>query len=70
MRLQRKFDLSFQVVQVLLNSTEEPWSIVNRLYFGGDVGVTYQEAGNYTCQVSNGIGREGTVNATAEVLCK
>ena len=57
---------SDQVVQMLFNASGGPWNITSRLYLRSS-GVTYQEAGNYTCEVSNGVGN-GSV--TTDVLCK
>ena len=57
------------VVQMLFNTTDAPWNVTSRLYLRSN-GVTYQEAGNYTCEVSNGVGIHGSVNATTEVLCE
>lgn len=58
---------SDQVLQVLFNISGAPWNITSRLYLRSN-GVTYQEAGNYTCEVSNGVGI-GSVKGTTEVLC-
>ena len=60
---------SDRVVQLSFNTSGVPWNVTSRLYLRTD-GVTYQEAGNYTCKVSNGVGDEGIVNATTEVLCE
>ena len=45
------------------------WNVTSRLYVRLS-GVTYQEAGNYTCEVLNGVGSQRSVNATTEILCK
>ena len=57
------------VVQKVLNTSGDPWNVTSRLYVRLS-GVTYQESGNYTCEVSNGVGSQGSVNATTEILCK
>ena len=46
-----------------------PWNSGSRLYLRVD-GVTYQDAGNYTCEVFNGVG--GNISATdmLQVFCK
>lgn len=58
-----------KVVQMSFNTTGAPWNVTSRLSLRSD-GVTYREAGNYTCHVTNGVGIRGTVNATTEVLCE
>ena len=57
------------VVQRVLNTSGDPWNVTSRLYVRL-AGITYLEAGNYTCEVSNGVGNRGLVNATTEILCK
>jgi len=57
------------VFQRVVNMSGYPWNVTSRLYVRLD-GMTYQEAGSYTCEVSNGVGNQGTVNATSEILCK
>jgi len=57
------------VFQRVVNKSGYPWNVTSRLYVRLD-GITYQEAGNYTCEVTNGVGNQGTVNATSEILCK
>lgn len=57
------------VFQRVVNMSGYPWNVTSRLYVRLD-GMTYQEAGNYACEVSNGVGNQGTVNATSEILCK
>ena len=57
------------VVQRVFNTSGNPWNVTSRLYVRVD-GVTYQDAGSYTCEVSNGVGSQGSVNATTEILCK
>ena len=59
------------------NVTEYPFvstiiSAINsstRLDIGAD-GVTYQESGNYTCEVYNGVDGMPTVTASVEVICE
>ena len=57
------------VVQRVFNTSGNPWNVTSRLYVRLD-GITYQEAGNYTCEVTNGVGSQGSVNASTEILCK
>ena len=44
-------------------------NVTSRLYLR-TAGVTYEEAGNYTCEVSNGVLVNQSSSATIEVLCK
>jgi len=60
---------SDMVVQMSFNTTAAPWNVTSRLYLRSD-GVTYREAGNYICHVTNGVRIRGTVNGTTEVLCE
>jgi len=46
-----------------------PWNAGSRLYLRVD-GVTYQDAGNYTCEVFNGVGGNISATNTLEVFCK
>ena len=45
------------------------WKVGSRLYLHID-GVTYQEAGNYTCDVFNGVGGNISAWDTLQVFCK
>ena len=59
-----------RVVQMTLEATEDfPWKLTSRLYLRIS-GTTYGVAGNYTCSVHNGVGRNKSLNETIEVLCK
>ena len=59
-----------EVVQVLLNSTAgSPWTVTSRLYLS-IAGASYDDAGNYSCLVHNGVGHNTSLNETVEVLCK
>ena len=46
-----------------------PWNAGSRLYLRAD-GVTYQDAGNYTCEVFNGVGGNISATDTLQVFCK
>ena len=59
-----------EVVQIVSNtSSESPWNVTSYLYLRIG-GVTYEDAGNYTCQVYNGVALNSSLNATVEVLCE
>ena len=45
------------------------WNAGSRLYLHVD-GVTYQEAGNYTCDVFNGVGGNISAWDNLQVFCK
>ena len=58
-----------EVVQDLFNtSSNSLWNITSRLYIRTG-GVTYSEAGNYTCETSNAASHD-SVTEEVEVLCK
>ena len=40
-----------------------------RLEIGGN-GATYQEAGNYTCEVNNGVDGMPVLSSTLEIICE
>ena len=46
-----------------------PWNAGSRLYLRMD-GVTYQDAGNYTCEVFNGVGGNISATDTLQVFCE
>ena len=56
------------VVQVIGNSSDA-WNVSSVLYLRTG-GVTYDDAGNYTCEVYNGVEKNETVESTIRVLCK
>ena len=58
-----------QVVQVVEYANSSQWNVTNRLYLRMG-GITYNESGNYTCEVFNGIGANYSEEQTIEVLCK
>jgi len=63
-------DSRSEVVQAILDPNKEsPWNVTSRLYLRVS-GVAYQDAGNYTCEVFNGIGGNGSLRDTLQVLCK
>ena len=67
-----KFTVEYrnQVVQAILEpSKESPWNVTSRLYLRVD-GVTYQDAGNYTCKVFNGVGGNDSLKDTLQVFCE
>ena len=59
-----------EVVQAIFQPRKEsPWNVTSRLYLRLD-GVTYQDAGNYTCEVFNGVGGNISASDTLQVFCK
>ena len=63
-------DYRNEVVQATLGPTKEsPWNVTSRLYLRVD-GVTYPDAGNYTCEVFNGVGSNDSLKETLQVFCK
>ena len=59
-----------RVVQTLLDQNENfPWNVTSRLYLRV-AGVTYQDAGNYTCEVFNGVESNHSLRDTLQVFCK
>lgn len=63
-------DYRRRVVQANLEpSKESPWNVTSRLYLRVD-GVTYQDAGNYTCEVFNGVGGNVSATDTIQVFCE
>ena len=61
-------DYGDKVVQTIV-AARSPWNVISRLYLRVD-GVTYQDAGDYICEVFNGVG--GNVSATdlLQIFCK
>ena len=58
-----------KVVQIVSNtSSESPWNVSSRLFLRTG-GITYAEAGNYTCEVFNGVDRNHPEKQNIEVLC-
>ena len=57
-----------QVVQVFDFSRSSSWSISSRLFLQTG-GITYTEAGNYTCEVFNGVDTNHSEKENIEVLC-
>lgn len=63
-------DYGDKVVQAIFEPSEaSPWNVTSRLYLRVN-GVKYQDAGNYTCEVFNGVGTNISATDTVEVLCK
>ena len=61
---------SNEVVQVAETSPyNSPWNVTNRLYLRVS-GVTYQDAGNYTCEVFNHVGGNISTADTVQVFCE
>ena len=60
---------SNKVMQMSFNTSGTSWNITTRLYLRTN-GITYKEAGNYSCMVFSGVGSRESVNKTLEVLCK
>ena len=58
-----------QVVQVLEYASSSQWNVTNRLYLRMG-GITYNESGNYTCEVFNGVGTNYSEEQSIEVVCK
>ena len=58
-----------QVVQVLENVNSSLWNVTSRLYLRTG-GITYNESGNYTCDVFNGVGTNYSETEGIEVLCE
>lgn len=56
-------------VAQIVSISSDPWNISSVLYLRVD-GVTYNEAGNYTCEVYNGVDENKTVETTIRVTCK
>lgn len=56
------------VLQIVSNSSDV-WNVSSVLYLRTG-GVTYSEAGNYTCEVYNGVDQNETVGSIITVLCK
>lgn len=56
------------VVQILSKSSDI-WNVSSVLYLRL-AGVTYDEAGNYTCELYNGVDQNKTVESSISVLCK
>jgi hypothetical protein len=44
--------------------------VSSRLALGNESGVTYQEAGNYTCHVVNHVDKQEPISSVIEVICK
>ena len=57
-----------EVVQVIRRHGLPPWNVASRLYLRTG-GITYNESGNYTCEVFNGVGGNLSTERTIEVLC-
>ena len=57
-----------QVVQVFDFSRSSSWNISSRLFLRTG-GITYSEAGNYTCEVFNGVDTNHSEQGNIEVLC-
>ena len=57
-----------QVVQVFDFSRSSSWNISSRLFLRTG-GITYTEAGNYTCEVFNGVDTNHSEQQNIEVLC-
>ena len=57
------------VVQVVSGSRAFPWNVTSRLYMR-TAGVTYADAGNYTCEANNSVPEHRSANRTIEVLCE
>ena len=63
-------DYSDKVVKAIFEPSEaSPWNVTSRLYLRV-AGVKYQDAGNYICEVFNGVGSNISATDTLEVLCK
>ena len=60
---------SNQVVQVLEYGNSSQWNVTSRLYLRTG-GITYNESGNYTCEVFNGVGANYSETENIEVLCE
>ena len=58
-----------QVVQVLKQTNAAPWNFTSRLYLRTG-GITYNESGNYTCEVFNGVGTNYSEQQSIEILCE
>ena len=58
-----------QVVQVFDFSRSSSWNISSRLFLRTG-GITYTEAGNYTCEVFNGVDTNHSEKGNIEVLCR
>lgn len=59
-----------EVVQILFSTAaDSQWNVTSRLYLRV-AGATYEDAGNYTCRVHNGVGRNESLSETIEVLCE
>ena len=57
------------VMQMSFNTSGRPWNITTRLYLRTN-GITYEEAGNYSCEVFNGVGGNVSTDGTVRVFCK
>ena len=59
-----------EVVQMAFSTAaDSQWNVTSRLYLRV-AGATYEDAGNYTCRVHNGVGRNETLSETIAVLCE
>ena len=56
-------------VAQIVSRSSDPWNISSVLYLRV-AGVTFNEAGNYTCEVHNGVDENKTVESTIRVTCK
>ena len=64
------YNNSFRVFQVTaMLRPETPWNVSSRLFIA-PAGISYREAGVYSCEVYNSIEGKSTVNETIKVLCK
>ena len=67
---QHNENYSTNVVQVITGVTAPLQNVSARLYLR-TAGVTYKEAGNYTCVANNTVqGKESIVKQNLEILCK
>ena len=57
-----------QVVQVMHYTGASKWNITSRLYLHTR-GISYNESGNYTCEVFNGVGANYSEEESIAVLC-
>ena len=63
-------DYSTSVVQVITGISSPLQNVTARLYLR-NAGVTYKEAGNYTCVANNTVkGKRSVVEQNLEILCK
>jgi len=66
--LRASYDTRSSVVQIVSKGSDV-WNVSSVLYLRTG-GAMYSEAGNYSCEVYNGVGQNATAESIITVLCK